>query len=370
MIEKQFIKHEGTYLLSHSVGLPLKVTKSKSEDEFWKPWVNANEDIWGHWFSHIEHFRHQLAKLLNSETKNFCPQNNISSAVTKIIFSLEVPVKKNVILMSEEDFPSVAFALQQSKSLGYKLRYMPSGLDLNDIQVWDDYLVNDVALVLVTQVQSNNGRQLPISPITFMAKQRSILSLVDIAQAIGILPIDIQKWSADFIVGSCIKWLSGGPGAGFMWVNPDILETCKPSDVGWFSHEDPFEFKIHDFRYAKDALRFWGGTPSVHPYLVAVQGLEFVCKIGVEAIRQHNLAMTDLIIEVLDENDLISPSDYELRSGTMIIHFGKNHERMVQLLHDNSVYFDSRSKGIRFSPHLYNTQVQADILRRLIKTSR
>ena len=366
----KFFEHKGIYLLSHSVGLPLKLAKSKSEDGFWQPWINADGAIWSHWLAHIERFRDQLSRLLNSDKRNFCPQINISSAVTKIIFSLNAPTNKNVILMSEEDFPSVAFALQQSNCLGYKLRYIPSSLDLNNMQVWDDYLTDDVALVLVTQVQSNNGCQLPIPSITSMSKQRSILSLIDIAQAIGILPIDIQKWSADFVVGSCVKWLSGGPGAGFLWVNPKIIESCKPSDVGWFSHEDPFEFKIHEFRYAKDALRFWGGTPSVHPYLVASASLDFVCEIGVDTIRDHNITMSDQLIGVLDEYDLISPRGYDHRSGTMIIHFGKHHDRMVRLLHENNVHFDSRSKGIRLSPHLYNSEAQVDVLRLLIKNNR
>ena len=49
----------------------------------------------------------------------------------------------------------------------------------------------------------------------------------------------------DFIVGSCVKWLSGGPGAGFLWVGEDVIDRCQPQNVGWFSHEDPFEFDIH-----------------------------------------------------------------------------------------------------------------------------
>jgi kynureninase len=369
-MEDNFVKHQGTYLLSHSVGLPLKTARIKSEEEFWTPWVESKGDEWNHWLSYIERFRKQLGHFLNSDAQNFCPQTNISSAVTKIIFSLDKPNKKNVILMSEEDFPSVAFALQQSKSLGYYIRYIPAGLDLNNLQIWDDYLKEDVALVLVTQVQSNNGVQLPIDAISSMAKQRSIFSLIDIAQSIGILPIDIKKWSADFIVGSCVKWLSGGPGAGFMWVNPDIIEYCKPCDVGWFSHEDPFEFKIHEFRYAKDALRFWGGTPSIHPYLVAFRSLEFVINLGVDTIRKHNIELSNMIIKNLDKINLISPSDTNYRSGTNIIHFGKKHEQMVQILKKNNIHFDSRVKGIRLSPHLYNSKDQIDSLLSLINNNR
>ena len=370
MIAEKFVKHKGIYLLSHSVGLPLKKARAQAEEEFWKPWIESSGDEWNHWLSYIERFRKQLGYLLNSDAKNFCPQTNISSAVTKTIFSLKLADKKNIILMSEEDFPSVAFALQKSQSLGYQIRYIPAGLDLNNIQVWDDYLKDDVALVLVTQVQSNNGIQLPIAPITTLAKQRSIISLVDIAQSIGILPIDINKWSADFIAGSCVKWLSGGPGSGFLWVNPDIIKYCKPCDVGWFSHENPFEFKIHNFRYAKDALRFWGGTPSIHPYLVAFRSLEFVSNVGINTIRQHNITMSDRIIEALDKKDLISPSNSNYRSGTIIIHFGDSQNRMTKILRNNNIHFDSRAKGIRLSPHLYNSEAQMDSLISLIGKNR
>mgnify|MGYP006088675261 FL=1 len=370
MISEKFIKHKGTYLLSHSVGLPLKDSKTKVEEEFWQPWIQGNGKEWNHWLSYIERFRKQLGIFLNSHSNNFCPQTNVSSAVTKIIFSLKISNNKNVILISEEDFPSVAFALQKSQSLGYKIRYIPSGLDLNNIQVWDDYLKDDVALVLVTQVQSNNGIQLPIASITSLSKKRSIMSLVDIAQSIGIIPINIKEWSADFIVGSCVKWLSSGPGAGFMWINPDIIDDCNPIDVGWFSHEDPFEFEIHNFRYAKDALRFWGGTPSVHPYLVAFRSLEFVTNIGVDKIRLHNVTMSNLLIETLDKNDLISPLDKNLRSGTMIINFGDRQDLMIQVFLDNNIHFDIRNKGIRLSPHLYNSEIQIDSLKSLIDNNR
>ena len=370
MMKDQFIEQQGIYLLSHSVGLPLKTAKSAADMSFWQPWMAGNENIWDHWLGEIERFRGQLGRLLNSDASHFCPQTTISSAVNKIIFSLTPETHKNIILMSEEDFPSVAYALQQSKTLGYHMRYIPAGLNLNDLDVWDQYLSDDVALVLVTQVQSNNGVQLPIEAITAMASERSIRSLVDIAQAIGIIPIDIQQWSADFIVGSCVKWLSGGPGAAFLWVNPAITELCQPQNVGWFSHEDPFEFDIHNFRYAADALRFWGGTPSVYPFCIASASLEFVNNLGVDNIRQHNLNLCEKIISSLTQGELISPADANCRSGTLIIHFGERHQQITEILRDQGVQFDSRSKGIRLSPHIYNSENQINTLIQLIGNSR
>ena len=370
MIEDKYVEQQGIYLLSHSVGLPLKIANASADQSFWQPWIAGGEGIWNHWLAEIERFRELLGELLNSEASCFCPQTTISSAVNKIIFSLAPSKHQNIILMSEEDFPSVAYALQQSQSLGYQMRYIPTGLDLGDLSIWDQYLTDDIALVLVTQVQSNNGVQLPIEAITKMATQRSIKSLIDIAQAIGIIPINIQQWSADFIVGSCVKWLSGGPGAAFLWVNPDIIEECHPQNVGWFSHEDPFEFEIHNFRYAKDALRFWGGTPSVYPFCVASASLEFVITLGVDTIRQHNLRLCEKVIGSLEKSELISPSDANCRSGTLIVHFGERHQQMTGELREKGIHFDSRSKGIRLSPHIYNSVVQIEMLIQLIANSR
>ena len=100
MMEDKFVEQQGTYMLSHSVGLPLKTAKSATDIGFWHPWSKGGENVWDHWLAGIERFRAILAKLLNSDSSQFCPQSNISSAVNKIIFSLERSEHKKVILMS------------------------------------------------------------------------------------------------------------------------------------------------------------------------------------------------------------------------------------------------------------------------------
>ena len=146
MMKDQFIEQQGIYLLSHSVGLPQKTAKSAADLGFWQPWMAGNEKIWDHWLGEIERFRGQLGRLLNSDASHFCPQTTISSAVNKIIFSLTPETHKNIILMSEEDFPSVAYALQQSKTLGYHMRYLLIAIFKEQLGVDDD-----VALVLAQE---------------------------------------------------------------------------------------------------------------------------------------------------------------------------------------------------------------------------
>jgi kynureninase len=357
-----FFAHEGIYMLSHSVGLPGVGAEQAASSAFWQPWQRADGDIWTHWLSEIETFRQQLAVLLNTEMANICPQTSLSSAVSKIIYSLPKPRERRVILLSEEDFPSIAFALQKTTHLGYQLKFIPEDTDTSDLTHWDQQMSDDVAMVLVTHVQSNNGRQLPVQQITELARDKGILSLVDVAQSAAIIPIDLQQWQADFVVGSSVKWIGGGPGAAFLWIKLEMIDQCQPDNVGWFSHQNPFEFDIHHFRYATDALRFWGGTPSVYPYALATNSLAHINTVGVESIRENNIVLSNSIIQAIPASVLISPRAVSERGGTLILNFGQYQPQVISQLNECQVHFDARAKGIRLSPHSCNTVAQIDRL--------
>jgi len=200
----------------------------------------------------------------------------------------------------------------------------------------------------------------PVTDICRLAHDRGIMSVVDIAQSAGIVPIDVNRWDADFVIGSCVKFLCGGPGAGFLWVNDRILHECRPTDVGWFSHADPFEFDIHEFRYADSALRFWGGTPAVLPYAVAANSLETLLDIGIERIRAHSLELTQAIIDSVPRKCLYTPARPVSRGGTVVLDFGERQSDAASALTDAGVHFDVRRTGMRLSPHIYTSREEIE----------
>lgn len=354
----QFVALEGIYLLSHSVGRPPVTAADALNRNFIQPWLAGDAEVWPNWLACIEAFRQAVAQLLNTTAALVCPQVNLSSGVTKILSALPRPSNRSKILLSEDDFPSMAYVLQQAKNLGYELKFIPRQENTLDLEVWRHHLTDDVAFTLVTHVHSNSGRLQPARDIIQLARERGVLSIFDIAQSVGAVPIDLAAINADFAVGSCVKWLCGGPGAGFLWVNADILQRCQPTDVGWFSHENPFEFDIHQFRYASDALRFWGGTPSVAPYAVAVNSIEVISDIGVDTIRAHYQLLTQQIIDAVDPAAVGSPLAPETRGGTLVLHFGDEQEDIVTRLKHAGVHFDNRATGMRLSPHIYNNMAE------------
>lgn len=362
MHTSKFVTHDGIYLLNHSVGRPPVGSQGSLANGFFEHWENGDAEVWPLWIEQIEGFREALASLLNAQAEDFCPQVNLSSALCKIVHSLPRSSQRNVIVMTEQDFPSMGFVISQARRAGFEVRMIPASRDSRDLNVWAEYLTDDVCCTLVTLVYSNSGIQLPLAEITQLARERDIFTIADICQAVGVVPIDLQKWQADFVLGSCVKWLCGGPGAGFLWVNSDIVEQCEPVDVGWFSHENPFEFDIHNFRYTSGALRFWGGTPSVLPYVLAASSIQTMREIGIEKIRKHNIAMSDMLLNAVAEHAIVSPRKSLHRGGTIVLNFGDQQAEIEQQLTQAKVRFDARATGIRLSPHIYNTAQEMEVL--------
>jgi selenocysteine lyase/cysteine desulfurase len=209
-------------------------------------------------------------------------------------------------------------------------------------------------------VHSNTSIQVPVEEICRQARQQGIISIVDIAQSVGIVPIDLAAWNADFVLGSCVKWLCGGPGAGFLWASPEIVGHCHPVDVGWFSHENPFEFDIHNFRYAESVLRFWGGTPSVIPYVVAANSIALIADIGIDTICAHNQALNQRVLDAIPAEVSLTPLRADQRGGTLVLNFGERQGEVEQKLAGAGVHFDSRPTGMRMSPHIYNSEAEID----------
>jgi selenocysteine lyase/cysteine desulfurase len=151
-----------------------------------------------------------------------------------------------------------------------------------------------------------------------------------------------------------VKWLCGGPGAGFLWIRPDLVASLEPDDVGWFSHADPFEMDIHSFRYAPDARRFWGGTPSVASYVVAAASLRVIGDLGVDSILTHNRR---LIAAFTDE----LPAAWRARlpswpmGGTLCIPLGERLADVTAAMAAAGVSFDCRGDVVRLSFHACNT---------------
>jgi len=153
-----------------------------------------------------------------------------------------------------------------------------------------------------------------------------------------------------------VKWLCGGPGAGWLYVRPDVAERLEPAFAGWQAHAEPFAFET-EMRYADGAARFLTGTPSVPALYAASAGYEIVEEIGVDRIRANSMRQTALLVDLVDGAgfELTSPRDPAVRGGSVVFSvpdFAAVHAELAA----RDIICDFRpDAGIRFGPHFFTT---------------
>jgi len=361
-VEALFHVPEG-YFLSHSVGCQPRVISEALDRDYSGPWQSGTN--WGDWMPMVARYRAGIAGLLGAHAVSICPQTNISSGLTKIIHSLPRRSGRDVIVLSKQDFPTVGFVLKLAETAGYRLRFVDG--EPSDADDWAAAIDAQTAVVHITHALSDSSHLLPVTDICAMAKAAGALSIVDIAQSLIAVPTPVKTWDPDFVLGTGVKFLCAGPGACFLYAKPERIAECRPIDVGWFSHENPFEMDIMDFRYADDAMRFFGGTPSPAPLICANAAMDVWTSLDLQEVQSRIQTHLDRLVDATPESWLVSPSDRQQRGGSYVVK-PDNGQALTDALKANGIQHDIRATGFRFSVHGYTPSADvkklAEIMRR------
>src|SRR5439155_6289360 len=156
--------------------------------------------------------------------------------------------------------------------------------------------------------------------ITERAHEVGAMVVLDTYQSAGTVPFSVKDLNVDFATGGSVKWLCGGPGAGYLYVRPDLIDELEPKTTGWMAHEHPFAFEI-EMHYAPNVTRFLHGSPAIPALYAAQSGYEIINQIGVEAIRQKSIRQTSLAIDLAEEAGfkVTSPKEPAQRGGTITV---------------------------------------------------
>ena len=187
-------------------------------------------------------------------------------------------------------------------------------------------------------------------------------SVLDVYQAAGTVPIDLEALGVGFAVGGSVKWLCGGPGAGYLYVRPDLARELEPGIVGSAAHAQPFEFEIGPLDFADAPERFQSGTPNVPALYACRAGYEIIREIGVDAIRAKSLMLTRRLMDLaLDAGFRLNTPDKDgERGGTVIIDVPNGAAVADQLIARGVIIDYPSGAGIRVAPHFYTTVEEID----------
>jgi kynureninase len=352
-----------TYLVSHSLGaMPRRAATYLQE--YADMWASRGVRAWHEgWWEMGRTTGDLLAPVLGVEPRSISMHQNVTVAMGIIAscFTFDGPRRK--IVMTDHEFPSNMYLFEGFRRYGAEVVYVPSNDTVRtDLGRLIDAIDERTLLVPLSLVLFRSAYVQDARAVIEKAHRVGAHVILDVYQAAGTIPLDIAGLGADFAVGGSVKWLCGGPGAGYLYVRPDLAVTLSPGFVGWAAHAEPFAFATGAARLAGPPERFQSGTPNI-PSLYAVRaGYEIVAEIGVPSIRARSLALTRLLIDRAQAAgfQLNTPLDDGKRGGAVIVQVA-NGQAVSDALIRRQVVVDFRpDAGIRIAPHFYNTAAEIE----------
>lgn len=350
-----------TYLVNHSLGaMPAGVRDRLTA--YVDQWATRGVRSWGEgwWDAPIE-VGNVLAKIMNAPEGSVVMHQNVSLIQGMVATALDFGGKRNKVVYTDQNFPTCMYVWESFKQHGARIEVVPS--DPGGIVPTERFLEaidEETLIVPFSHVCFRNSLLQDAKAIIDRAHEVGAMVMLDTYQSLGTVPVDVQALNVDMVCGGSVKWLCGGPGAGYLYVRPDLRDSIRPKITGWAAHAAPFAFETGEQRFAGDARSLLHGSPAVASFLQALPGYELILEVGVENIRAYSIQMLDLMRDDLTERgfDCHGPARAEIRGGTLTVQLREDEDgpSYVKALAARDVLVDHRPEaGIRVSPHYYTT---------------
>ena len=361
------------YLISHSLGAMPRETYARLND-YAEAWATRGVRAWAEgWWDMPVSVGDEVARIIGARSDSVVMHQNVSICQSLILSCFEPTPKRNKIVYSELNFPSVMYVYEAHARAG-KLRIETVASDDGITIPLERFLAaidEETLLVPFSHVLFKSGFLQNAKAITERAHEVGAMVVLDTYQSAGTVPFNVNDLNVDFATGGSVKWLCGGPGAGYLYVRPDLQQQLQPKTTGWMAHESPFAFET-ELRYAPDIRRFLHGSPAIPALYAAQSGYKIINEIGVENIRQKSTRQTERLIALAEEAGftVTSPRDISARGGTITIAHEDAAAIAKELIRREFIVDYRPGAGVRISPHFYTSDEELELVVREMKIIR
>lgn len=252
----------------------------------------------------------------------------------------------DVILTSEMEHHANLVPWQQlAARTGATLKYIPvSEQGYVDMTAFDSLLTPGVKLVAITQMSNVLGTIPPVAEIIHKAHSLGALVLLDGAQSVPHMPVDIQRLDCDFLAFSGHKML-GPTGIGVLWARQEILKAMPPFLTGGDMIK---EVRFDGSDWNDLPWKFEAGTPAIAEAIGLGQAVDYLTHLGMANVRQHEIELTAYALEKLNQVEglrLYGPQNPQERGGAVAFTLGDIHP------HDVAAVLDGEGIAVRAGHH-------------------
>jgi len=335
-----------TYLDGNSLGMMPASAPERVARTVEREWGEGLIESWNEagWIDWPERIAARLAPIVGARADELLVCDSTSINIAKLLGSaLAARPERRVVLVDESDFPTDRYiAAAIAEQAGGELRAVSA-------EAISDALTDEVAVLLLSQVDYRSGRRRDLSATTADAQRVGAIMLWDLSHSAGAIRVDLATSGAEMAVGCGYKYLNGGPGApAWLYVRRDLQQALGNPLPGWMGHARPFEMGP-DYVPAPGIRRFLTGTPPIVALAALEAGLETFEGLGMAAVEAKAAALADFFIEAVEvlapEATLASPLGAADRGAHLV--FAHRHAyAIVQALIARGVIGDYREPNL------------------------
>ncbi len=310
-------------------------------------------------FGALERLRKLAAGLIGSKPAHVAVTGSTSEAINIVLWGLSLRRGDHILTTAFEHLGGVGRLSTLCKARGVEASFYEPLEDEFDLDAFFALSTPRTRLIVISHVSWTSGRRIPIEALCRRAHEKGILVLVDSAQAVGAIPIDVTVLGVDFYAFPAQKWLLGPEGVGFLYVAPNQLTEVAQTYAGAFS------FREHDRKLAfipkEDCSRFEVGTRFRCLLEASAASLVWLdTEIGWDRVLSRTLANAKLFQALLSEYTGLRPVVAESESGLVAFELPKRVDagRLVAALDEKRIYVRTvpGRNRIRASTAFFNTR--------------
>ena len=342
------------YLDGNSLGALPKGVAERVSHSLSHEWGEGLIRSWNEagWIDLPERCAAKLAPLLGAEAENVIVCDSTSVNLFKAISAALMANPKAKIITERRNFPTdnyIAEGVVRQLGQRHDILYCSSQ---EEIEQALDHAYNDIALVMLTEVNYRNGARHNMQQMTDKAHQAGALILWDLAHSAGAVPLALAACDVDFAVGCGYKFLNGGPGApAFIYAAPRHQGQFQQPLSGWFAHEDPFGFHP-SYAPDKGIKQYLCGTPPILSMVAFDEALSLWADVDLPALWDKSQQLCSYFIALIEAKcdghdlQLLTTKQPDRRGSQVALRHPDGGYAMISALIDKGVIGDFRAPDI------------------------
>lgn len=310
--------------------------------------VNVNRGVYTlsyHATVEYEQTREIVAKFLNAKTEEIVYTKGASNSLNLVAssYGMDNIEECDEIITSELEHHSNVIPWQ---NVAKKKKAVLKFIELDStgritVEAFKKVLTNKTKVVAITYVSNVMGYITPIKEIIKLAHSVGAIVVVDAAQAVPHMPIDVKELDVDFLAFSAHKML-GPTGFGILYGKYDLLQAMNPIEFGGDMNDNVDLYESH---YKDAPFKFETGTPPIAEAIAFKEAIKYIENIGFEQIQKNEHELTRYVVDELLKIDNVIVYNPTVETGTIAFNIKNVHP------HDAATYFDQENIALRAGHH-------------------